>query len=255
MKQYINELAALVDEAALSANEITQLSLSCSFDLEDAYNIQKASIDKRLERGEKLIGYKLGFTSKAKMEQMGLSDVIWGRLTDAMTILNQGVLQFDRFIHPRVEPELAFRLSKRIDDSLTIENVTDYFDAVAPALEIIDSRYKNFKFSLEDVIADNCSSSAYVLGEWHDPRTTITNLSISMAINGKEIQEGNSNAILGNPIESLIEMSKMSKAYGQPLEVGDIVLAGAATPAEYIHRGDKIEGCFENLGAISLEVM
>jgi 2-keto-4-pentenoate hydratase len=255
MKQHTNNLAILVDEAAKSAQEISQLSLANSFDLEDAYTIQKLSIDKRLERGEKLIGYKLGFTSKAKMEQMGLNDVIWGRLTDAMTIENGGVLDSNQFIHPRAEPEIAFRVSKRIDQILTSDNVNDYFDAVAPAIEIIDSRYKNFKFSLEDVIADNCSSSAYILGKWHVADTPVNHLSISLLINNSAVQEGNSNAILGNPVDSLIEMSKMAFQYNEPIEAGKIILAGAATPAEYIHKGDKIEGHFENLGAIRLSVI
>ncbi len=255
MKQLINNLAVLVDEAAKSAQEIPQLSLANSFDLEDAYNIQKLSIDMRLGRGEKLIGYKLGFTSKAKMEQMGLKNVIWGRLTDAMTIQNNGVLHSDQFIHPRAEPEIAFRVSKRIDQLLTSENVHEYFDAVAPAIEIIDSRYKNFKFSLEDVIADNCSSSAYILGKWHAADTPVNHLGISLLINGSEVQKGNSNAILGNPVDALIEMSKMAFQYNEPIEAGKIILAGAATPAEYIHQGDKIEGRFENLGAIRLSVI
>lgn len=255
MKQYINSLAILVDEAAKSAQEISQLSLTNSFDLEDAYNIQKLSIDKRLERGEKLIGYKLGFTSKAKMEQMGLNDVIWGRLTDAMTIPNEGVLNSNQFIHPRAEPEIAFRVSKRIDQILTSKNVNDYFDVVAPAIEIIDSRYKSFKFSLEDVIADNCSSSAYIIGKWHGADTPVNYLSISLVINDIAVQEGNSNAILGNPVDSIIEMSKMAFQYNEPIEVGRIILAGAATPAEYIHKGDKIEAHFENLGSVRLSVI
>jgi len=250
----LTNIAQTIDDAARHANAVAQLSITNEFNLDNAYTIQKLSIDRRLERGEKLVGYKLGFTSKAKMEQMGVHEVIWGRLTDAMHIENGGQLDFSKFIHPRAEPEIAFRVSKKIDAELTMDNVGEYFDGVAAAIEIIDSRYEQFKFSLEDVIADNCSSSAFVIGEWFDPKTAVNNLSIAFNINDSLRQEGNTNAILGNPIESLIEMSKMSLKYGAPIEVGSVILAGAATSAEYIKIGDHIEAIFQTLGSVKLTV-
>lgn len=254
MKQILNKLSSLIDGAAKQASAVSQLSATHNLDLEDAYTIQKLSIDKRLERGEKLTGYKLGFTSLAKMEQMGVHDVIWGRLTDAMHIQNDGLLDYNKFIHPRAEPEIAFRVSKKIDQLLTNENVGEYFDGVAAAIEVIDSRYKNFRFSLEDVIADNCSSSAYVVGEWHHPGTAINNLNITLSINGEIRQTGNSNAILGHPVASMIKMSRMAMEYGEPIEAGAIILAGAATSAEYIKPGDHIQAVFQSLGTVQLNV-
>jgi 2-oxo-3-hexenedioate decarboxylase len=208
-----------------------------------------------LERGEKKVGFKLGFTSKAKMEQMGVHSIIWGRLTDQMKIVSSGFLRREKFIHPRVEPEIAFRISQDIDRELTWEEVPACIDAVAAALEVIDSRYENFKFSLEDVVADNCSSSAFVIGNWHKAETSIRGLGISLRINGEEVQTGNSNAILGNPLESLVEISKMMVLYGEVIRQGDIVLAGAATSAVHIHKGDKIEGVFEQLGSVKFDVV
>lgn len=254
MKQTLKKLAHLIDGAAHHANAVSQLSLTNDFNLDDAYVIQKLSIEERLKRGEKRVGYKLGFTSKAKMEQMGVHDVIWGQLTDSMHIENGGVLDFSKFIHPRAEPEIAFRVSKKIDTALTMDNVGEYFDGVAGAIEIIDSRYEKFKFSLEDVVADNCSSSAYVVGKWFDPKTSINDLSITLNINDETRKEGNSNAILGNPIESLLEMSKMSLKYGEAIEVGSLILAGAATSAEYLKSGDVIQAVFKTLGSVNLTV-
>tara|TARA_B100000497_G_scaffold127651_1_gene170208 strand:+ start:799 stop:1566 length:768 start_codon:yes stop_codon:yes gene_type:complete len=254
MKHKYFHFASLLDNAAKSAQPIAQLSIHNEFDINDAYQIQKLSISQKLERGEKLTGYKLGFTSKAKMEQMGVHEVIWGRLTNAMAVENGGSMEIKNFIHPRAEPEIAFRVSKRIDSELTIENVQDHFDAVAGAIEIIDSRYDNFKFSLEDVVADNCSSSAYVIGEWMASESNVRDLSISLDINNETVQNGNSNAILGDPIESLIEMSKMAMKYDEPIEVGMIVLAGAATSAEFIKQGDEVSAKFDILNTVSLKV-
>ncbi|MEM8526606.1 MAG: fumarylacetoacetate hydrolase family protein [Bacteroidota bacterium] len=248
------ELANIIDTATKNAQAVSQLSATHQFDLATAYEIQKLSISRRMERGEQLIGYKLGFTSRAKMEQMGVHEVIWGRLTDAMQIENGGALDFNKFIHPRAEPEIAFRVNRKIDSVIDMDNILDYITAVAPAIEIIDSRYERFKFSLEDVVADNCSSSAFVLGAWQEPQTSVQDLAITLKIKEATKQSGNSNAILGNPLVALVELSKMIVKYGEVIEAGAIVLAGAATSAEYIHQGDQVEAVFQDLGSVKLQV-
>ena len=106
----IEEWAALLDAAAVAARETDQIDPDGRLALGDAYAIQKASIDRRVARGERRVGVKMGFTSRAKMAQMGLSDVIWGRLTSSMLIEEGGSVSMARFIHPRVEPEIAFVL-------------------------------------------------------------------------------------------------------------------------------------------------
>ncbi|MBT8236130.1 MAG: fumarylacetoacetate hydrolase family protein [Bacteroidia bacterium] len=255
MKRSIQELGQNLDQAADAATVTQQISLSQDISLKEAYKIQEVSIDQRLKRGEVLTGYKLGFTSKAKMEQMGVHDLIWGRLTDKMHYKNGGNLNSAQFIHPRVEPEIAFLIGKTIDHQLVLEEATEYLDGVAAALEVIDSRYENFKFSLEDVIADNCSSAAYVIGEWHPPATTVEDLNISLSINNEVSQSGNSNAILDNPMESLIAISRILSEQGIAIEPGMVILAGAATPASFIHPGDQINSTFEGLGEVSLNVV
>lgn len=254
MKHTLDKLSEIIDKAAQNSEVVAQLSSSDTINLEAAYQIQKLSNLRRLARGEAHTGYKLGFTSKAKMEQMDVHDVIWGRLTNTMNIQNNGPLKLEQFIHPRVEPEIAFSVAKRIDKVLTISNVKEYVDAIAPALEIIDSRYKKFKFSLEDVIADNCSSSAYVIGQWFPKNQEINHLEIELSINNEVKQKGNSSAILGNPWESMIEISKMAKKYNFVIEPGEIILAGAATPAEFLTIDDNVVATFEQLGTVSLNI-
>ena len=255
MKQQLKNIAYTLDQAAFDAKSVEQTSKTQAISLIEAYDIQKLSLENRYARGEQLTGYKLGFTSKAKMEQMGVHDIIWGRLTDAMQVDNGGTLIKANFIHPRVEPEIAFLLSKPLDNQITLENALDYVESVTCALEVIDSRYEKFKFSLEDVVADNCSSTAYVLGDWLPTTTSIQGISIALVINGETNQSGNSNAILGNPIESLVEMSRMASKYGVSVEAGQVILAGAATSAVYLQEGDKVEGQFEGLGVVSLKVV
>ncbi len=189
------------------------------------------------------------------MEQMGVHDIIWGRLTDAMEINEGATLTKANFIHPRVEPEIAFLIGKSLDDQITLENAIDYIEGIAGALEVIDSRYEKFKFSLEDVIADNCSSAAYVLGDWLPPTTPIQDMPIELVINGTITQSGNATAILGNPLASLVELSRMAIKHGISIKSGQVILAGAATSAVYVQVGDKIAGQFDGLGTVKLEVV
>jgi len=250
-----NKIAELLDKAAYNAKACEQISAHTTFDLNAAYAIQSISMSRRYIRGEKLTGLKLGFTSRAKMEQMGVHDMIWGRLTDSMHYASGADLKKDKFIHPRVEPEIAFLVSEKIEKELTLENVKEYVHSVAVAIEVIDSRYENFKFSLEDVVADNCSSSGFVLGEWKPVGTNIQNIPIQININKALAHDGNSNAILGNPWESMVAISRLAVDNGEILKKGSIVLAGAATPASYVNQGDSILASAEGLGNVSLQVI
>ena len=158
----IESCARILDDAARTATAIDQFDTLLT--APEAYAVQKASLAHRATRGEKRIGMKMGFTSRAKMIQMSVSDLIWGRLTDKMLVEEGGSVSMDRFIHPRVEPEVAFLIGKPLSGTVSMLQAQAAVEAVAPAMEIIDSRYRDFKFSLGDVIADNASSSGLVIG-------------------------------------------------------------------------------------------
>ncbi len=249
-----NKIAETLDLAASNAKPIPQLNLSHSLNIEEAYAVQSISISRRYIRGEKRVGLKMGFTSKAKMEQMGVNSIIWGRLTNQMAHDNGGDLHKNNFIHPRAEPEIAFLISKDINETLTLDNVLDFVEGVTVAIEIIDSRYQNFKFSLEDVVADNCSSAAFTIGDWHPANTNIQDIAMSLNANGEAVRTGNSNAILGNPLESLVDAARLAQENGEYIIKGDIILAGAATAAIYIETGQTITATAEGLGSVSLNV-
>jgi len=127
-------------------------------------------------------------------------------------------------------------------------------EAVAPALELIDSRYENFKFSLTDVIADNSSSSALVIGAWADPALDLSNLGLVMEIDGVPQQIGSTAAILGNPLFSLVAAARLVAERGERLEAGDIVMAGGATAAEALSAGNHIRLSVEHLGTVSFSM-
>ena len=248
----IAKMAEIVDSAAANAHAIKQLSDEQPLSLAEAYAIQEASINRRLERGERLIGLKVGFTSRAKMIQMGVDDLIWGRLTSEMLVEEGGQLDLARFIHPRIEPEIAYLIKKPLSGNLTPVEVMAAVEATAPAMEIIDSRYENFKFSLEDVVADNSSSSAFVVGKWHSPTLDVTNAGMVMEFNGRPVEIGSSAAILGDPIRSLVAASRLAGEAGMQIEPGWIVMAGAATAAQAVTPDTCIRTNVENLGSVSI---
>ena len=170
-------LAAIVDEAARSATAIAQLTETVAdLSVEDAYAVQALSIARRRARGERRAGYKMGLTSRAKMQQVGVGEIIWGRLTDAMRLGEGGELSRARYVHPRVEPEIAYIIGRPLEGEVSAAEALAAVEAVAPALEIIDSRYRNFRFALPDVIADNSSSSGYFVGSWARPSSDVANL-------------------------------------------------------------------------------
>lgn len=244
--------AKTVDEAARTATVIPQWGESLGE--ADAYAIQAASILRRLERGERRIGMKLGFTSRAKMVQMGVNDLIWGRLTDKMLVEEGAPLDLARFVHPRVEPEIAFLIGKPLSGTVSLLQAQDAIAAVAPAMEIIDSRYKDFKFSLGDVVADNASSSGLVIGPWTRGAVDIANLGMVMQFDGLPVQIGSSAAILGHPLRALVSAARLAAAAGEALKPGDILLAGSATNAEALRPGLHVRLDVQNLGAAEFSV-
>ncbi|MFK0214455.1 MULTISPECIES: 2-keto-4-pentenoate hydratase [unclassified Streptomyces] len=214
-------------------------------DTGEAYAVQDALVALRLARGERLTGFKLGFTSVAKMRQMGVSDLIHGRLTDRMEIPDGGRFDVSGLIHPRVEPEVAFLLGRTLrpggDPMAAVA-------AVAPALEVIDSRYDGFRFSLPEVIADNTSAAGYAVGAWTAPGDLgdLGDRGVLLELDGRTAETGSTAAILGRPLRALAAAARLAGA----LEPGTVILAGAATAAVPLPPGTHVRATVAGLGSV-----
>ncbi len=252
----IPHIAEIVDTAAHDATEISQLSLS-GYDLtpQQAYDVQAESIDRRMKRGETLIGVKMGMTSRAKMIQMGLDEMMWGRLTDKMLVEDGGEIDLKDYVHPRVEPEIAFLMKQDLSGKVSPLQAVEAVSAIAPAIEIIDSRYKDFKFNVPDVIADNTSSSSLVVGPWAKPDINIANLGMVMEFDGKAVEIGSSAAILGHPARALAGASRLVAEQGLSLKAGWIVMAGGATAAVALKPGVQVRLSVAQLGRVNFSVL
>jgi 2-oxo-3-hexenedioate decarboxylase len=223
--------------------------------LADGYRIQRSGIALRQLRGDGLVGLKMGLTSRAKMVQMGVDVPIYGHLTRSMILEDGGTVVRANHIHPRVEPEVAYLLGRDLVGPVTPAQALLAVDGVCCALELIDSRYQNFQFTLEDVVADNGSSSRFVLGSVVKPRDfDAGNLGMIMEKNGVVAEIGSSAAIYDHPARSLAALANQLASLGEGLKAGMIVMTGGATAAIAVDVGDHVRLRVDGLGTCELFV-
>nr|AAP92397.1 4-oxalocrotonate decarboxylase [Pseudomonas alkylphenolica] len=221
----------------------------------DSYAVQTQLRRRFIEQGHKLIGWKAGLTSKAKMVQMGVDVPSIGFLTDRMARPENSAISVSDLIHPRVECEVAFVMKHELrGPNCTAEQVLAATDYVLPAVEVIDSRFSGFKFDLESVIADNSSSARFVGGgraryvEDIDLRT----LGVVIEINGEMVAMGASAAVLGHPAEAIAMVVNILAELGEVLPAGSFVMSGAITEAIAVKPGDSVVARFQELGSVSM---
>ena len=257
-KQESLKLAKHLDQAALEAREVARLTeTKPDLSLMDAYEIQAEGIQLRLARGERVIGYKMGLTSKAKMDQMGLNTPIYGVLTDKMLVQDGATFSLTGKIHPKIEPEIAFHISKDLRGQVTVDEAIAAVSGVSAAMEILDSRFVGFKyFSLPDVVADNSSSAYFVVSKTQKNPTgmALASFKMNMEVNKQPVQEALSSAILGNPINSLVHLCSLLDSHGLYLKAGSIVLAGAATQAIPLVKDSEVTLTVSELGTVTIKV-
>jgi len=254
----IKEVANELNQARVNAKPVTQFSDRFSeFTRPEAYEVQELGVKFRQSQGETVIGLKMGLTSEAKRKQMNLDAPLYGVLTNKMQVKAGGAYEINRQIHPKIEPEVAFSISKELSGDVSRDEVIASCDGVYAALEILDSRYEHFKyFSMEDVIADNSSSSQFILSKKNTnfDFSMIKDLKMKMLVDGNVAEEGNSSAISGDPVLSVIQLCELLVKRGQKLPAGSIVLAGAATTAVKLQSGMNIELQVDGFEAFGISV-
>ncbi|MGW5719481.1 2-keto-4-pentenoate hydratase [Amycolatopsis sp. NPDC003865] len=222
-------------------------------DVDTAYAIQDEALRQRRARGETLVGLKLGLTSRAKQERMGIDAPLLAWLTDAM-VLPAGV-PVPQLIHPRAEPELVFVLRDRLaGPGVTAATALAAVDRVHGGIEIIDSRYTDYRFTLPDAVADNGSSAYFGVGPVGLPPASL-DLSLEAAlleVDGQIVDTATGAAVQGHPAEALALAANALGARGLALEPGWIVLTGGMTDAVPLRRGSRVAAHFSHLGSITL---
>lgn len=221
-------------------------------DLATAYEIQRRLRADALATGDELAGYKLGLTSRAKQEQMNVAEPLYGWLTGSMAVDTGAPLPLDELVQPRAEPEIAFVLGRDLSGpAVTARDVLAATDAVAAAVEVLDSRYSNYRFTLPDVVADNASGGRYLLGgTLVDPSGVDLRLvGIVFEHNGQLQATAAGAAALGHPAAAVAWLARTLHAQGEGLRAGHVVLSGSLAPAVAVAAGDVVSARIDRLGS------
>jgi 2-oxo-3-hexenedioate decarboxylase len=222
-----------------------------------AYAVQDADRHERLQRGERVIGAKLGLTSVAKQQRMGVDRPIVGFLTDRMLAPPEEIGgRMTEWAQPRIEPEIAFVTSRPIDSALDLDAVRAHIATVGVAAEVIDSRWSDYRFRLPDVVADNTSAAGIVIGASlpMDDVADMASLACTVSVDEQVLQEGTGAAILGDPLLAVQLLSYHLERCGEVLPAGSLVLAGALTDAVPLAPGHRYGLTIESLGEVLVDL-
>lgn len=223
--------------------------------VQDAYQIQLENINRRKSRGEKVIGLKIGLTSQGMQKLLSVNEPDYGHLMNNMLLPEGAACPVKKLLQPKVEGELAFCMKKTLKGpGVTIVDVYNYVDWVAPAIEIVDSRIRDWKIKLADTIADNGSSAMFVLGSGMTPIEKIDMRMIGMILekNGRIASTGTGAEVWGNPAAAVAWLANKLSEFDIALEADSIILSGALTAAEPAQDGDIFTVSFHGLGSLTV---
>ncbi len=252
----IAKLAGYLENAELNKKPVTKITDDYpDMDWEDAYAIQYAIRRRKQERGTKLAGLKMGLTSYAKMKQMGVEAPVFGFLCDYGSYPDGAEIDTSNFIHPRIEGEIAVMTRATLQGpGCDIAAVLEAIDFVMPAIEIIDSRYENFRFDLKSVIADNTSAAGFVTGSniKRVEQLDLPTLGVVLEKNGEIVEVGAGAAVLGHPAASVAMLANMLAERGEVIAAGTFIMTGGITAAVAVEKGDNINIRCQDLGSVSM---
>jgi 2-oxo-3-hexenedioate decarboxylase len=257
MSMTAQEIADVLIDAERQRKGIAQFSdTDPNIPVETAYAAQKAFIQSKLDAGETFVGWKLGLTSRNKQRAMGLDAPLYGRVTSGMLSTHGDPVRLDRFIHPRVESEIAFLLARDVEPPATIASVLAATDVVFGAVDVLDSRYESFQFTLSDVVADNASAGAFYLGpiaKRPDQLVDLALLGCVVRVDGDVVMTAAGAAVMGHPAASVAYLANELAAAGEDgLKAGQLVFSGGVTAPVPVAAGGSVTFEFDGLGAIEV---
>ena len=228
-----------------------------NINIEDAYRISEIMLAQRLQRdGENVVGKKIGVTSAAVQEMLGVFQPDFGFLTDAMAVANGSEVKIaGQLIAPRAEAEIAFLLKQDLQGPGVSEtDVLAATECIRPCFEIVDSRIADWKIKIQDTIADNASCGVYVLGDARlDPNELdLPELAVRVYRNGALISEGKGAAVQGNPLTAVAWLANTLGRFGIPFKAGEVILSGSLVPLQPVVAGDRMTMELVGLGTAAI---
>jgi 2-oxo-3-hexenedioate decarboxylase len=224
-------------------------------DADTGYEAQWAGVQAKLAAGETLVGAKLGLTSRIKQQVMNVDSPLYGWVTSSMLLPFGEPVELSRFIHPRVEPEIAFLLGRDIAVPATVSSVLAATESVFAAIDLLDSRYENFRFTLPDVIADNASAGGFLLGPVARPPADVGDLATLgcvLRVGGEVVATAAGAATMGHPAAAVAWLANRLAGRGQALEAGMLVFSGGLTEPVHLLPGVSVTAELDGLGSIEV---
>jgi 2-keto-4-pentenoate hydratase len=224
--------------------------------LGNAQRICEGNIDRRLKAGEKIAGYKVGFTNVPAREKMGLPDSTYGYIMDTMVLESGSELRLDDLIAAKIECEICFKLNKGLGgQGLTARDVLEATEGVSAAFEICDARIKDWQCPYPDIFADNGFSARIVLpGTWHPvSEVDLINETVVLLQNGNELAEGKGEMAMGHPANAVAWLAGKLAGRGRSLEAGQTVMTGTLTPIMAIEKGATYLARYSSLGEVTIK--
>jgi 2-keto-4-pentenoate hydratase len=223
--------------------------------IHDAYRVQMNNTNQKVKDGQRIVGKKIGLTSFAMQQLLGVNQPDYGHLLDTMDIPNGGTIPMEPLFNPKVEGELAFVLKKDLKGpAVTIEDVLEATEYIVPSIEIVDSRITDWKIKLEDTVADNASCGLFVLGSQRfDPKgMDLTKIKMSLYKNGEFMNKGTGADVLGHPATCVAWLANKLAEYNVTLKAGEVILSGALSAAVAAQKGDAFTAEFSQLGKVEI---
>jgi 2-keto-4-pentenoate hydratase len=256
MKNMLHESAARLDQAEQSRMSLPPLSQEYpTLTPAQAYAIQGAWLDLKLARGARIIGRKIGLTSRAMQALLGIDQPDYGFLLDSMAVASGNTLSRTDFLLPRIEPEIAFWLARDLKGpGISVDTVLAATRGVSPALELVDSRIANWQIKLPDTIADNASSARVIVSEHIVPLDglDLAAEAVMLTCNGVEVGSGTAAAVLGHPAEAVAWLANKLAEYDIALMAGQLILPGAMCAAATVAAGETYSAVFTTIGEVSV---
>lgn len=256
-KQLIQTCGDELFQAMLDRKQVSPLTDRFSdISIEDAYAISGRVLERRIESGARVIGKKIGLTSKAVQNMLKVGQPDFGYLTDDMAF-NQGeeICISERLIQPKAEGEVAFILKKDLmGPGLTAADILAATDCVLPCFEVVDSRIENWQIKIEDTVADNASCGVFLLGDRAvDPRKVdLATCGMVVEKNGSIISTGAGAAALSSPVNCVTWLANTLGRFGTPLKAGEVILSGSLVPLEPVEAGDFMSVSIGGIGSASV---
>ncbi|MCS7116565.1 MAG: fumarylacetoacetate hydrolase family protein [Nitrososphaerales archaeon] len=225
--------------------------------IDDAYKVQMSIIEKKIQRGDTIIGRKIGLVSRAAQKTFGIHEPVYGHLMKSMVLLEGEVVKMDKLIQPMIEAEMAFILGRDLKGPVTVAEILASTIGILPAIEVVDSRIKDWKVKIQDMVADNVAGAHVILGGRLTDiyEVDLRHIGLVFEKNGEVLTTAAGASVFGNPAYAVTWLVNKLSEHGITMRAGEVVISGSLIGAWPVKSGDNFRATFDRLGSVSVRFL